>query len=75
MIPLSHAALYLAGTETTRADVHLLGSTVYDNVDALNVGSPAGPRLPVGMAYQVAAHGTLTANLTILTHIYTSLPR
>ena len=65
---LSEAALNLAGTKAASADIHLAHSAVYHRVHGLNVGSPCGPGLPVGMAYQIAAHNTLFAYFAVLTH-------
>lgn len=62
------AALYFAGTEATCANIHSLGSTVYDNSNTLNIGSPACSCLSVTVTYQVTGHCALVANLTKLTH-------
>ena len=67
----SDVARDLAGTQTTGADIHLFGSTANDDVNALNVGSPNTPGLPVGMADEIAAHSALTAYFTKFTHYVT----
>lgn len=65
------AALNLAGTKATSADVHLAGGTINNNAYALNIGSPCMPGFPIGMTYPITGHHTLIANLTELTHVFT----
>ena len=70
----SVAALNFVGTKATGANIHLTGSTVYGNIDLLNVRSPSTPGLPVGVAHQISRHNALFADFAILTHLtYTSL--
>ena len=70
-VSLSDAADDLAGTEATRANVHDLSLSINDHMDALHIGSPDAPGLPVGMADEIAAHCALTAYLTKFTHFVT----
>ena len=63
--------LNLAGTQATGAYIHLLRSTIDDDVNTLYVGSPDTPGLPVGMADEITAHCALTAYFTKLTHFVT----
>ena len=58
----------LAGAQATSADIHLLGSTLDDDINALYIGSPDTPGPSLGMADEIAAHCTLTAYFTKLTH-------
>ena len=52
----SDVSVYFMRTKATSADIHLLGSTIDDDVNTLYVGSPDTPGLPVGMADEIAAH-------------------
>ena len=65
---LLEAALNLAGTKAASANIHLAHSAVNHRVNGLNVGSPSGPGLSVGMAYQITAHNALLAYFAVLTH-------
>jgi hypothetical protein len=62
------AAVNLAGTEATRANIHLGRFPVNDDMHALDVRRPAALGLAVGVADQIAGHDTLFADFTIFSH-------
>ena len=68
-----HRALYLAAAQASGADAHALGFAVYQHVHLLGVGSPGATGFAVGMAHIIAVSDALTADLTELSHAYTSL--
>ncbi len=65
------AAFNLAGTKAASANAHLTRSTVNNNTNGLNVGSPSAPGLPVGVADQITGHHALLAYFAKLTHAFT----
>jgi hypothetical protein len=64
----SVASLDLAGTQAASADAHLLDAAVDDDVHGLDIRRPAALGLAIGMADQIAGHGSFLADFTELTH-------
>jgi hypothetical protein len=64
----SVASCDLAGTQAASADAHLLNASVNDDVHGLDIRRPAALGLAIGMADQIAGHGSFLADFTELTH-------
>ena len=64
----SVASCDLAGTQAASADAHLLNAPVNNNVHGLDIRRPAALGLAMGMAVQIAGHGSFLADFTELTH-------
>jgi hypothetical protein len=57
-------ALDLAGTQTTRADVNRLCTTVYDRLYATDVGLPSSVGLTIRVRYVMTEHNALATKVT-----------
>ena len=68
MLQNLYAALNLAGTEATCANVHPSRSSVYDNANSLDIGRPRTLSPVLSVADVVAGHSSLFADLAKLTH-------
>ena len=61
----SHSAGNLAAAQTTGACVGMLGGTVHDNLNALDVGLPSTVGASVRVAHLDAERNTLIAKITL----------
>ena len=69
----SDSALHLVGAETSGTNVNMTGSSVYDRLDALDIGLPHSVGTSVGVGNLDTKGHALAANIA-LSHHCTSNP-
>ena len=68
VVGLRQRALDIPTAQAASADAHLLNAPVDDDVHGLDIRRPAALGLAIGMADQIAGHGSFRADFTELTH-------